>query len=96
MRRHVENAHAKSAQSARPAVPVPVPLMVACAAPDAVSSTKTGERLQVLQAIVHKPVDEVACNRNQVGVESVDAPYDALKASYAISIRLTSGGRTPS
>ena len=83
MRRHVENAHAKSAQSALPAVPVPVPLVVACAAPDAVSRTKTGERLQVLQAIIHKPVDEVACNRNQVGVESVDAPYDALKARTA-------------
>ena len=75
-----ENPNVQPEKSVVPCVPLPIPLVVADAPPDAVARTKMGKRLHVVSPLAYKSIDEVACNRDQVGVESVDALYDALEA----------------
>ena len=75
-----ENPNVQPEKSVVPAVPLPIPLVVADAPPDAVACTKMGKRFHVVSPLAYKSIDEVACNRDQVGVESVDALYDAFEA----------------
>ena len=78
-----ENPNVQPEKSVVPAVPLPIPLVVADAPPDAVACTKMGKRFHVVSPLAYKSIDEVACNRDQVGVESVDALYDAFEARAA-------------
>ena len=75
-----ENPNVQSKKRVIPAAPLPIPLVVADAPPYAVARTKMGKRFHVVYPLAYKSIDEVACNRDQVGVESVDALYDAFEA----------------
>ena len=78
-----ENPNVQPEKSVVPRVPLPIPLVVANAPPDAVARTKMGKRLHIAYPLAYKSINEVARNRDQVGVECIDALYDALEARTA-------------